>query len=122
MVDTRTKILSPAEAAGLGPAVVVTGCFDPLLAGHARRMAELARAGAALVVVLLDPQRPLLPARARAELAASLAAVNWVVLPGAEDPGQVIRLLKPLAVYREETAERERTQALIQRVWERRAG
>lgn len=122
MVDTRRKILSPSEAANLGPVVVVTGCFDPLLAGHARRMAELARNGAALVVVLLDPERPLLPARARAELAASLAAVEWVVLPGGEDPEAVIRALNPLAVFREELADRERTRALIQVVRERQAG
>jgi hypothetical protein len=57
----------------------VIGHFDPLLAAHARRLQELAVPGTILVVAVSDPPDPLLPAGARAELVAALAAVDYVV-------------------------------------------
>ena len=62
---------------------VVTGCFDPLIAAHARRLKALQDGGAALMIVVADPPRPILPARARAELVAGLSVVDFVALPGA---------------------------------------
>ena len=82
-MDTRRKILAAEEAVEhwSGRKVrLVRGYFDPLLAEHARRLAELATPGAALVVVIEDPPQPILPARARAELVAALQAVDCVVL------------------------------------------
>jgi len=82
-VDTRRKILTAEEAVEhwSGRKVrLVRGYFDPLLPEHARRLAELAAPGAALVVVIEDPPQPILPARARAELVAALRAVDCVVL------------------------------------------
>jgi bifunctional ADP-heptose synthase (sugar kinase/adenylyltransferase) len=58
---------------------MVTGCFDPLLAGHARRLEELKGGAGALMVVVTEPQQPILSARARAELVAALATVDYVV-------------------------------------------
>jgi bifunctional ADP-heptose synthase (sugar kinase/adenylyltransferase) len=79
-MDTRAKMIATSEAARLAAegATVVSGYFDPLLASHARRLAGL-KDGARLIVVIEDPPQPILPARARAELVASLRAVDYVV-------------------------------------------
>lgn len=80
-MDTRTKIVSASEAGRIAAAgaVVVTGYFDPLLAAHAERLIGLKREGLPLMIALADPQNPILPARARAELVAGLAVVDYVV-------------------------------------------
>lgn len=90
---------------------LVTGCFDPLLAGHARRLGEIARSEGALFVAVLDPVQPILPARARAELVAALGVVDYVVLAG-EAP-DLLERLQPDAVFREEAADARRTQDLL---------
>lgn len=79
-VDTRTKIVPVAEARRIAEhgAMVVSGYFDPLLAAHARRLAELKLHGSTLLVLIADPKNPILPARARAELVAGLAIVDYV--------------------------------------------
>ncbi len=71
-----------------GIAVLVRGYFDPLQASHARQLRDLRGKSDALVVSVEEPQHPLLPWRARAELVAGLASVDYVLsegdLPGAE--------------------------------------
>ena len=58
----------------------VSAHFDPLLAEHARRLRKEATAGRVLVAEVTNPEHPLLPQRARAELVAALADVDYVVL------------------------------------------
>ncbi|HET8549598.1 MAG TPA: hypothetical protein VFL57_16420 [Bryobacteraceae bacterium] len=94
-MDTRQKIIEPE-------AVVVTGHFDPLTADHARRLESLKRHGRRLVVVITSPSNPILPARARAELVAGLAAVDRVLIAD--------------EVVREEAADFERTRELVAHV------
>ncbi|MCW5981426.1 MAG: hypothetical protein KIT09_25295 [Bryobacteraceae bacterium] len=84
-MDTRSKIVTIAEAAAAlrsrGPAPaprVAAGFFDPLLAVHARRLAAAAEGGK-LIVVVADPENPILPQRARVELVAALDCVEYVV-------------------------------------------
>lgn len=79
-MDTRGKIVGSSEAARIAGegATVVSGYFDPMVASHARRLAEL-KSGT-MIVVIENPDRPILPARARAELVASLRAVDYVVV------------------------------------------
>ena len=91
-MDTRENRRCP-EAARLAAegATVVSGYFDPLLASHARRLAGLKR-GAKLMVADRDPPQPILPARARAELVASLRVVDYVVEAGATASGADVRL------------------------------
>jgi glycerol-3-phosphate cytidylyltransferase-like family protein len=98
VLDTRQKILD-------GDAVVVTGYFDPLTAEHAARLQELKQPGRPLVVVITSPPHAILPARARAELVAGLAAVDRVLI--AEE------------VVREEAADFDRTEALVRHIRER---
>jgi bifunctional ADP-heptose synthase (sugar kinase/adenylyltransferase) len=79
-VDTRTKILNAVEAQHVANsgATVVSGFFDPLVSSHAKRLAELKVDGAKMLVVIATPENAILPARARAELVASLASVDYV--------------------------------------------
>ncbi len=85
-MDTRGKISPAAEFTG--PAFVVSGYFDPLLADHAERLAAVKPAGMRLAVLVLDPPNPILPARARAEMVAALRPVDHVLLgePGEPHP------------------------------------
>ncbi len=120
-MDTRTKILDAAEAAAAasearraGKTVkLVTGTFDPLLAAHARRLREIGSDAAVLFAEILEPEAPLLPARARAELVAALGVVDYVVLGGAA--------LQPDEIYREESADSRRRQGLIRNVRQRKS-
>ncbi len=91
-MDTRTKIVSAAEAARIAAegASAVSGYFDPLLAGHAERLRELKRPGAPLLVLIADPEDPILPARARAELVAGLAVVDYVTVDYAAESGAIV--------------------------------
>jgi bifunctional ADP-heptose synthase (sugar kinase/adenylyltransferase) len=86
ILDTREKILGADEAQRRlngQPVRWVRGHFDPLLAGHVRRLRECATPGQLLVVELTESERPLLAQRARAELVAALAMVDFVVLSDA---------------------------------------
>ena len=76
-MDTRAKIVGsyPHDA------TIVEGCFDPLLASHVEQLAAR-KSGLPLVVVIRDPEQPLLDARSRAELVAGLRMVDAVVIGG----------------------------------------
>lgn len=116
-MDTRTKIVSAAKAGSIAAsgATVVTGYFDPLLAAHAERLSALKRAGLPLLVAVADPENPILPARARAELLAGLAVVDYV----AESmDGLPAGFLPNFRLEREDEARRE---ALIEHVHGRQA-
>jgi bifunctional ADP-heptose synthase (sugar kinase/adenylyltransferase) len=117
-VDTRTKIISAAEAARVAAsgAIVVTGYFDPLLAAHAERLAGLKRAGLPLLAAIAEPENPILPARARAELVAGLAVVDYVV----ESAEGFTPCLIPNC--RLEQEDRARLEDLIERVHARQGG
>ncbi|HTS74609.1 MAG TPA: hypothetical protein VMG40_00310 [Bryobacteraceae bacterium] len=111
-VDTRAKIVSSAAVTELAGARVVSGYFDPLLAWHARRLSGLKQEGRPLVVVIENPPFPILPSRARAELVASLAGVDYVV----ECPGGIA------VEVRLEREDEQQFRRLIARVHERQRG
>jgi hypothetical protein len=83
-VDTRTKIISAESVAGLARsgAYLVSGAFDPLVAGLAEQLVafkrEASQEGRVLVVLIRSAQNPILPAHARAELVAALEVVDYV--------------------------------------------
>jgi bifunctional ADP-heptose synthase (sugar kinase/adenylyltransferase) len=84
-VDTRAKIISVEAAIALAGGgrsmVLVTGPFDVLRAVHLERLA-LAHAslpGTLLLVAITAPPHPVLDSRARAEMVAALAMVDYVV-------------------------------------------
>jgi bifunctional ADP-heptose synthase (sugar kinase/adenylyltransferase) len=126
-VDTRSKIITPEEAIGAavrareqGSAVaLVTGYFDPLVAAHARRLEEIGAGDRTVIVVVNSPVKPVLPARARAELAAALRVVDYVVISEEPAPPTWMERLAPDAVFREEAADEVRTGDLIKHVQSR---
>ncbi len=91
-MDTRDKIVASTRAYEIArqrPARWFRGRFDPLLAEHARMIRDAALPGHLLIVEIENGPRPLLPPRARAELVAALAAVDYVVIQdGAADNGE----------------------------------
>ena len=119
-MDTRTKIVT-AAAAPPG-CTVVTGYFDVILAQDARDLAEI-RAGAAgrkLLAVVLPLDGELLPERARAELAAGLRVVDYVVVKtGQPDLREFLEELRPAEIVRLEERQAERSRRLKEHVRER---
>ena len=83
-MDTRTKIHSYEDALDRSRGKNtrwVSGRFDPLLAGHAQRLAKLAEGADLLIVTVMDSEPDsILPVEARAQLVAALAVVDCVVI------------------------------------------
>jgi cytidyltransferase-like protein len=80
-LDTRTKIVQSFENSDLK---TIVGYFDPMHAGHVRRLQELCSGGEQVAIIIADPPEPMLPTRARAELVAALDCVAHVIPAGAE--------------------------------------
>ncbi len=116
MLDTRTKIASLDDARHqLAGRPLVAAYFDPMVAAHTQRFQELAAQHGPLAVCLCDPPDPLLPARARAELAASCRYVSLVVI--GEDA-----LQSASEIIDERPADLARRAALIAHVHSRQNG
>src|SRR5512137_635626 len=80
------------------------GCFDILHVGHVRYLGEARRMGDLLILALNSDRsvraikgekRPLVPERERAEVVASLAAVDYVTLFDETTPLRLIEYLRP---------------------------
>jgi cytidyltransferase-like protein len=78
-LDTRTKIVPTLENRELK---TIVGYFDPMHAGHVRRLNELCLNGERIAVVIADPPEPILSTQARAELVAALDCVACVIPAG----------------------------------------
>jgi hypothetical protein len=78
-LDTRTKIVEPRSVPSGGPVRVIVGYFDPIHAAEIRELRRLAPANTTIVAAIDDPPDPLLPVAGRAELAAALGFVDFVV-------------------------------------------
>lgn len=106
------EIIPRSEVAALGERLrregkriaFANGCFDMLHVGHVRYLAGARAEGGVLVVgvnsdevvrALKGPDRPLLPAAARAELLAALESVDYVVIFGETTAEAVLRDLRP---------------------------
>lgn len=82
-MDTRSKILTLTEARSLsGPLAIAAGTFNPLRAAEAAALADFREQnpGSHLLVAILAAEPELLPRAARAELAAALRVVDYVVV------------------------------------------
>ena len=84
--------------------VLANGCFDLLHVGHIRYLEASKKLGDILVVAInsdssirkiKDRHRPIVPGRARAEIIAAMAAVDYVVLFGETSVDRVILELRP---------------------------
>ena len=132
-MDTRRKIVSAGEAvlaAGRwrrdgGQVALVTGYFDVLLADHLRELGSV-RNGAGrilLVAVVTSPPEPVQGTRARAEMVAGLAVVDYVII--AEDNAGLDALLRDIAVdviVRNEAVHLRRMRQLIEHAQGRQTG
>jgi rfaE bifunctional protein nucleotidyltransferase chain/domain len=84
--------------------VLANGCFDTLHVGHVRYLSGAKREGEALVVAvnadssvrgLKGPGRPVLDEQARAQLVASLRAVDFVLLFAEPNVESLLEELRP---------------------------
>jgi bifunctional ADP-heptose synthase (sugar kinase/adenylyltransferase) len=113
-MDTRRKIVR--DSAGWrvpAGAVCAIGHFDPLLAAHAAQLESLKGGGAALVVCVTDPEDPILPREARAELVAALRCVDAVVLDSSPLPKDAADLRAQHLAWRAEFLARVRAAARL---------
>jgi D-beta-D-heptose 7-phosphate kinase/D-beta-D-heptose 1-phosphate adenosyltransferase len=87
-----------------GKKVVFTnGCFDLIHIGHVRCLQKAKEYGDVLIVGLnsdrsvadIKPGRPVMPEDQRAEILASLEAVDYVAIFDEETPYELIKLLQP---------------------------
>ena len=111
-MDIQSKIMSARTLASkleglrkVGKKVVFTnGCFDLLHVGHVRYLSAAKNEGDLLVIGLNSDRsvrkikgdhRPIMEQDQRAEILASLQAVDYVTLFDELDPLKLIQLLKP---------------------------
>jgi glycerol-3-phosphate cytidylyltransferase-like family protein len=122
-VDTRTKIIEPADCPAAAKRIrgegkrllLVTGAFDVLHVEHARALNSLAAGDTAVIVAITDPPRPVLGSRARAEMVAALAAVRHVIAAGS-GLDRIVELLTPDEVRHHEPDDARRFRALVEHV------
>jgi hypothetical protein len=117
-MDTRNKILTLHAALRLprGSLTLVAGSFDALRAAHARELATLSRP---VLAVILPLANELVPQAARAEMAAALRVVDYVVIAGNRDLDALIEALVPRELVRMAAADAARVQQLIEHVHRR---
>jgi bifunctional ADP-heptose synthase (sugar kinase/adenylyltransferase) len=119
-MDTRNKILTAAAARELRlPSLAaVTGYFDILTAGDARELEEVRdRTGAAaLVAIVLPLPGGILDLPARAELAAGLRVIDYVVIADEPDLDTLIAALRPRELVHLEAAHTRRARQLREHV------
>jgi bifunctional ADP-heptose synthase (sugar kinase/adenylyltransferase) len=122
--DTRSKIITLAQAASLAegsssqgsPVAAIVTHLDVLQAGHVHKFAQFAAAHPGqLFLILTDPGSPLAPLEARAEMAAALRVVDYVV-PAPEGAAPVLAAIRPAVTLDDEGDDRERTRQLIEHV------
>ncbi|MGH9581374.1 MAG: hypothetical protein ACRD4O_00365 [Bryobacteraceae bacterium] len=122
-MDTREKIVAldrlPALFAG-AEWTVIAGFFDPMTAAQAKRIARYREDGRKLLAVVLEDGETLLPADARAVLAAALRAVDAVAVarPG-EWQSAIPKNVK--AACEDIYAERARTAEFVQFILDRKS-
>jgi bifunctional ADP-heptose synthase (sugar kinase/adenylyltransferase) len=118
-VDTRTKIVAAPRPQNGVRRVLITGYFDVLTATYVRELTQI-RAGAdTLVAAVLPLSGELLPQRARAELAAALRMIDYVIITDNEYLERLIAELQPTVVVRLEAADERRRRELIDHVHRR---
>jgi len=126
-MDTRNKIIDPECAAAAvrelrargAPVKVVTGYFDVVVAGHVRRLREIAHESGTLFVVVVDPPEPVLSRDARAELVAALGMVDYVVPAGEQAARTLLNHFQQGEIVREESADLLRARRLSEHVQHR---
>jgi bifunctional ADP-heptose synthase (sugar kinase/adenylyltransferase) len=128
-LDTRTKILTPEQALELGERLrnqgrrvaALAGTFDVLLAETAGRIAGAVAGYDVAIAVVGDGADELLPRSARAELAAGLRAIDWVVALDNDAHKAFLDRLAPDAIVSETGSHTAATAGLIAHVQRRQS-
>lgn len=100
--DELRKVVARLKSEGK-KIVFTNGCFDLLHVGHARYLKEARKLGDVLIIGLnsdasvrrLKPQRPINEESHRAEVLASLEAVDYVTLFSEDTPYELIKSIRP---------------------------
>jgi hypothetical protein len=117
IIDCAQALSLAAELRGRGSGVkVVSGYFDVLVPDHVRRLRQIADGWHKLFVFVLDLPSPLLATRARAELVAALAMVDYVVPVAEQGVEQLLGSFGASEIIREESADLRRAERLSQHV------
>ena len=105
----KAKTVCDAVKATGGSVVFTNGCFDILHPGHTRYLYDARELGDYLVVAvnsdrsvkaIKDPGRPILNEQVRAELVASLACVDTVIIFDEDNPLRVVQFLLPAVLVK----------------------
>jgi len=120
-VDTRTKILTASAIAALDPArplLLVSGYFDILRAEAVRELADARqRTGAQTLVAVVWPLAgEHLSLEARAEMAASLRVIDYVLIARTEDLDGLAATLQPVETIHLEEPDLRRVRQLMEHV------
>lgn len=118
-MDTRSKIVGPASCPVHCQTVIVTGYFDLLSAALARELAAIRARAGSLIALVLPLENELLSQRSRAELAAALRVIDYVVIGDQSDLDKLIGALHPLEVMRLEASDARRRSELVAHVQRR---
>jgi bifunctional ADP-heptose synthase (sugar kinase/adenylyltransferase) len=128
-LDTRNKILESAAAAetvqrlrsGGERVTAVVGSFDVLQADHVRDLARVRNetGSSKVVAVLVTGEAALLAPRARAEMAAGLAVIDYVVPVEGGGLEALLAGFDPACVIRAEALHHRLTRRLMEHVRER---
>jgi bifunctional ADP-heptose synthase (sugar kinase/adenylyltransferase) len=126
-MDTRSKIITPEEACALANGdrlvALVSGYFDVLLAASVRELTRVRDSlpEAIVLVAIGTPKQPVLEARARAEMVAALAVVDYVVYLEEEQLAQLACAFPCNRLFRLEAAHQQRMRELIEHVHRRQS-
>lgn len=116
-MDTRSKIVSdPLLARG---ATAVTGYFDVLRPWHMAELNAAKTAAGKLAAIVLPLENALLSQPARAELAASLRVIDYVIIADDGNLETLLARLAPAATIRLEADDLRLRGQLIQHVKQR---
>jgi hypothetical protein len=118
--DTRGKIVTLDQARALAreqpPAIAFITHLEVLGVSHIRKLQDLAaRAPGKLFMILTDPDSPLVPLAARAEVAAGLRMVDYVI-PSPDGAGPALAAIHAALTVHDEEEDRERTRLLVEHV------
>ena len=116
-MDTRSKIIADAGAAR--GAAAVCGYFDVLRPWHVAELARAKAAHGALAAIVLPLANELLSQVARAEMAASLRVIDYVIAAGPGELEAILARLEPAEIVRLEEADLRRRGELIEHVHRR---
>jgi glycerol-3-phosphate cytidylyltransferase-like family protein len=119
--DTRYKIIDIEQARRIAsessaPSIAFVTHLEVLRALHIRKLEEIAAANnGRLFVILTELESPLVPLTARAEVAAALRVVDYVI-PAPDGAIPVLEALRPSVTIHDEEEDRERTRSLMEHV------